>query len=167
MNKTGNGKPATPLKVGVSLPGDKAQRFEGTVHFVDNAVDAATGTIQMKAILPNDDEQLTPGQFLRVSLRLDTLRQTVTVPNEAVQQGADGNFLFVVKADETVEVRKVETTASAAGYTAIGQGLQAGETVVTDGQLRLTPGAKIKSKTAGQAEAPAPAPPTTASPAKN
>lgn len=161
------GQPAAPMKVGVSLPGDKTRRIEGEVRFIDNAVDPATGTLQMKAILPNDDEQLTPGQFLSVSLRLDTLRQAVTVPNEAVQQGADGNFLFVVKEDETVEVRQIETAASAAGMTAIGKGLQAGETVVTDGQLRLTPGAKIKSKSAGKTETPGSAPSTASPPAKN
>jgi multidrug efflux system membrane fusion protein len=159
------GQAAAPMQVGVSLPGDKTRRLAGEVRFVDNAVDPATGTLQMKALLPNDDEQLTPGQFLSVSLRLDTLLQAVTVPNEAVQQGADGNFLFVVKADETVEVRKIETAASAAGVTAIGKGLQAGETVVTDGQLRLTPGAKIKSKSADKTEAPSPGSPP--APAKN
>jgi membrane fusion protein, multidrug efflux system len=153
----------TGIQVDVGLPGEKTPRVAGEVRFIDNAVDAATGTIQMKAILPNTDEQLTPGQFLNVSLRLDTLRQAVTVPNEAVQQGAEGNFLFVVKADETVEVRKVEPLASAAGITAIGQGLQAGETVVTDGQLRLTPGAKIKSKTPASPPVPLAAP----APAKN
>jgi multidrug efflux system membrane fusion protein len=162
---TRKGQAAAPMQVGVSLPGDKTQRFDGEVRFIDNAVDPATGTIQMKAILPNDQEQLTPGQFLSVSLRLDTLRQAVTVPNEAVQQGADGNFLFVVKADETVEVRKIETAASAAGITAISKGLQSGETVVTDGQLRLTPGSKIKSKAADKTEAPSPGSPP--APAKN
>jgi multidrug efflux system membrane fusion protein len=159
------GQAAAPMQVGVSLPGDKTRRLAGEVRFVDNAVDPATGTLQMKALLPNDDEQLTPGQFLSVSLRLDTLLQAVTVPNEAVQQGADGNFLFVVKADETVEVRKIETAASAAGVTAIGKGLQAGETVVTDGQLRLTAGAKIKSKSADKTEVPSPGSPP--APAKN
>jgi multidrug efflux system membrane fusion protein len=159
------GQAAAPMQVAISLPGDKTRRLAGEVRFVDNAVDPTTGTLQMKALLPNDDEQLTPGQFLSVSLRLDTLLQAVTVPNEAVQQGADGNFLFVVKADETVEVRKIETAASAAGVTAIGKGLQAGETVVTDGQLRLTAGAKIKSKSADKTEAPSPGSPP--APAKN
>jgi len=151
------------LKVAVSLPGDSAHSFEGSVRFLDNAVDAATGTIQMKAELPNVDEKLTPGQFLNVNLRLDTLRQAVTVPNEAVQQGPEGNFIFVVKADSSVEVRKVETGASTGGLTVVAKGLQAGETVVTDGQLRLTPGAKIRSKE----DAPAPAATATADPARS
>lgn len=140
------GKSGTGMKVGVSLPGDNTQRFEGEVRFLDNAVDIASGTIQMKAILPNDEEKLTPGQFLNVSLRLDTLTNAVTIPNQAVQQGAEGNFIFVVKDDSSVEMRKIETAASDAGVTAISKGLQAGEMVVTDGHLRLTPGAKIKTK---------------------
>ena len=150
------------MKVDVSLPGDKTQRFEGEVRFLDNAVDVASGTILMKAILPNEEEKLTPGQFLNVNLRLDTLSKAVVVPNEAVQQGAEGNFVFVVKDDSSVEVRKVEIAASDAGITAISKGLQAGETVVTDGQLRLTPGAKIKAK-----DAAVPAPAERAAPARN
>ena len=140
------GKPGAGMKVGVSLLGDKGAGVEGEVRFLDNAVDIASGTIQMKAVLPNDDEKLTPGQFLNVSLRLDTLTKAVTVPNEAVQQGAEGNFVFVVKTDSSVEVRRIETAASDGGITAISKGLQAGETVVTDGQLRLTPGTTIKAK---------------------
>lgn len=159
------GKETTPMKVDIALPDDKSRRFVGQVRFVDNAVDPATGTIQMKAILPNEDEQLTPGQFLSVSLNLDTLKQAVAVPNEAVQQGADGNFLFVVKEDESVEVRKIETLASVGGLTAIGKGLQVGETIVTDGQLRLTAGAKVKAKTAGKPDTAAASPAT--APAKN
>jgi multidrug efflux system membrane fusion protein len=137
------------MKVDVSLPGDKLQHLEGEVHFLDNAVDPATGTILMKAVLPNEDEALTPGQFLDVTLLLDTLTKAVTVPNEAIQQGAEGNFIFVVKNDNTVEMRNVETSASNDGLTAIGKGLQAGETVVTDGQLRLAPGVRIKAKEPG------------------
>jgi multidrug efflux system membrane fusion protein len=148
----------TGMKVSVSLPGDKTQRFEGEVRFLDNTVDIASGTILMKAILPNEEEKLTPGQFLNVTLRLDTLTSVVTVPNEAIQQGAEGNFVFVVKEDSSVEIRKVETAASNAGITAISKGVQTGETVVTDGQLRLTPGAKTKTKDAAVATPTAPTP---------
>jgi membrane fusion protein, multidrug efflux system len=145
--KSAGGKVAG-MTVGVSLPGNGSQRYEGEVHFLDNAVDSATGTILMKALLPNSDERLTPGQFLNVTLLLDTLKDAVTVPNEAVQQGADGNFLYVVKDDSSVEMRKIEVAAANAGLSAIGKGLQGGETVVTDGQLRLTPGAKVKTRDA-------------------
>jgi membrane fusion protein, multidrug efflux system len=83
----GTGKSGN-MKVDVSLPGDKSQHFDGEVRFIDNAVDATTGTILMKAVLPNEDEKLTPGQFLNITLLLNTLAKAVTVPNEAVQQGA-------------------------------------------------------------------------------
>ena len=140
------------MKVDISPSGDASQHFEGEVHFIDNAVDTTTGTILLKAVLPNADEKLTPGQFLNITLLLDTLNSAVTVPNEAVQQGAEGNFLYVVKDDNSVEMRKVEAAASSAGVTAISKGLKVGETVVTDGQLRLTPGAKVKVKEPGSAE---------------
>jgi multidrug efflux system membrane fusion protein len=139
------------MKVDVSLPGNGSEHYEGEVHFLDNAVDSATGTILMKAVLPNSEEKLTPGQFLNVRLRLDTLRNAVTVPNEAVQQGAEGNFIYVVKADSSVEMRTIEVAAADAGLTAISKGLQGGETVVTDGQLRLTPGIKIRVRENGAA----------------
>ena len=140
------------MQADITLPADGSKHFVGTVHFLDNAVDATTGTIQLKARLPNADEMLTPGQFVNVSLLLDTLRNAVTVPREAIQQGADGNFVYVVKDDHRVDVRRVETAASDSGVTAIAKGLQAGETVVTDGQLRLTPGAKIRTRTANSAD---------------
>ena len=166
--KTAMGKPGDKLKVGVSLPGEKGARSTGEIRFLDNAVDASSGTVQMKALLANDDERLTPGQFLNVSLRLGTLLQAVTVPNEAVQQGPEGNFIFVVKADKdakadsSVEVRKVNVVATNNGISAIDQGLQAGEMVVTDGQLRLTSGAKIKAKENPLAPSQAPASPSAA-----
>ena len=146
---------ASVMKADISLPNDASKHFNGEVHFLDNAVDATTGTILMKAVLPNTDELLTPGQFLNVTLLLDTLNNAVTVPNEAIQQGAEGNFVYVVKGDERVEVRKVETAASDDGVTAISKGLQANEIVVTDGQLRLTPGSKIKTKAPETSVAPA------------
>ncbi len=141
--KSGSGSSGR-MKVDVNLPGDRSQHFDGEVRFIDNTVDATTGTILMKAELPNDDEKLTPGQFLNVTLLLDTLTNAVTVPSEAVQQGVEGNFLFVVKDDHRVEVPKIETAAADGRVTAISKGLKAGETVVTDGQLRLNPGVKVK-----------------------
>ena len=145
------------MKVDVSLPSDAAQHYEGEVHFLDNAVDATTGTILMKAVLPNNDEKLTPGQFLNVTLLLDTLKDAVTIPNEAVQQGAEGNFVYVVKDDHSTEVRAITTAAADGGVTAVAKGLSAGETVVTDGQLRLAPGVKVKLRDAAESKTP-PAP---------
>ncbi|MGB4948187.1 MAG: efflux RND transporter periplasmic adaptor subunit, partial [Candidatus Competibacter denitrificans] len=123
--------------------------FPGEARFLDNAVDPTTGAIQMKATVANDAQALTPGQFLNISLTLDTLAAAVTVPTIAIQQGPQGAFVFVVKTDETVETRPVTVTLRQAETAVIGQGLSEGETVVTDGQLRLTPGAKVQIKTGG------------------
>ena len=140
------------MEVDVSLPSDKSRHFAGKAIFIDNAVDAATGTILMKASLPNIDEALTPGQFLNVSVILDVLEKAVTVPSEAIQQGAEGNFVYVVKDDTSVEARKVAIATANGGATAVSKGLATGETVVTDGHLRLTPGAKVKNKEADAAD---------------
>ena len=134
------------MQVDVSIPNDRQQSFKGTVRFIDNAVDPATGTILMKAEIPNTDEKLTPGQFLNLSLILETLKDASTIPNEAVQQGAEGNYVYVVNEDGTVTNRNVQVLAAYEGYSAIGKGVELGETVVTDGHLRLTPGAKVKTK---------------------
>lgn len=138
------------MKASVSEPdsgqGNEARHMEGDVRFIDNAVDSTTGTILMKAVLANETESLTPGQFLNVTLVLETLANAVTVPDEAVQQGADGNYLYVVKADDSVEMRKIDVATSNGVVTAIRAGVQTGETVVTDGQLRLKPGTKVRAK---------------------
>ncbi|MBS1130946.1 MAG: Secretion protein HlyD [Proteobacteria bacterium] len=151
------------MSVQITLPGSKDAPFEGTAKFIDNAVDMTTGTIQMKALLDNKQARLTPGQFLNVSMVLDKLTDAILVPNEAIQQGADGNFLYAVKPDNTVEVRKIEIIASYQGNSAIAKGVAVGETVVTDGQLRLTPGASVSSKPvnpeAAKSKAPEPSPP--------
>jgi multidrug efflux system membrane fusion protein len=146
-----------PLPVSLTLPGNKNAGFDAKARFIDNAVDATTGTIQMKALLDNKQAKLTPGQFLNVGMVLEKLNDAVLVPNEAIQQGADGNFLYVVKADETVEIRKLDIVASHQGMTAIAKGVAPGETVVTDGQLRLTPGATVMAKLAGESAPATPA----------
>lgn len=137
---------AGPLAVQVSLPGGGTTAYEAKARFIDNAVDPATGTIQMKAVLDNRVARLTPGQFLNVSMVLQQLDNAVIVPNESVQQGADGNFLYVVKSDNTVELRKIQILAAHQGHSAIAGGVAGGEMVVTDGQLRLTPGASVAAK---------------------
>jgi multidrug efflux system membrane fusion protein len=129
--------------VTISVPGDKTP-MSGTIRFLDNAVDAATGTVQMKAQLANDGERLSPGQFVDVSLGIETLVQAVTVPSEAIQQGPSGSYVYVVKDDQTIEMRTLTLAATQRGIAAIKEGLAAGETVVTDGQLRLVPGAKVR-----------------------
>ena len=140
------------MQVDVNVPNDRQQNFKGIVRFIDNAVDPATGTILMKAELPNTDEKLTPGQFLNVSLTLETLKDAIAVPNEAVQQGAEGNYVYVVNEDSTVTNRNIQVLATYEGYSAIGKGVTLGETVVTDGHLRLTPGAKVRTKSSADGD---------------
>ena len=131
------------MKARITVPGGDAT-WEGDVRFLDNSVDATTGTIQLKAIVPNEDEKLAPGQFVAVSLVLDTLKQAVVIPAEAVQQGAEGSFLFVAKEDGSVEIRKIRVASIQQQSAIIAEGLAGGETVVTEGQLRLTAGARVK-----------------------
>ncbi len=158
------------MPVTVRIPGNKDQEFEGKVRFIDNAVDAATGTIQMKALLDNKGDKLTAGQFLNVSMTLEKLSSSVLVPAEAVQQGADGNFVYVVKTDNTAELRKIAVQTVHRGMAAIASGIAADETVVTDGQLRLTQGATVAVKApqakGDAAKAPAATPAAAAAPAK-
>lgn len=135
------------LRVNVGVPGGK--QAPGKVVFLDNAVDSATGTLRLKAEIANADSSLAPGQFLSVSLLLDTLHNSVVVPAEAVQQGPDGAFVYVLTADGGAQVRKVEVAQVRDGQAAIGKGLASGEAVVTDGHSRLTPGAKVKVKAPG------------------
>jgi multidrug efflux system membrane fusion protein len=118
----------------------------GELTFVDNAVDAMTGTILLKATFPNADSQLWPGQFVTAALQLGELTNAVVVPAQAVQNGQNGQFIFVVKPDQTVESRPVKTAVTFQAETVIATGLQAGETVVTDGQLRLAPGMRVSAK---------------------
>ena len=153
--KAGMGSAKKSMKAAISLPDGSA--WEGDVRFLDNSVDVATGTIQLKAIVTNDDEKLAPGQFVSVSLVLDTLKDAVVIPAEAVQQGAGGSFLFVAKEDSTVEIRKIRIASVQKQFAVVAEGLAAGETVVTEGHLRLTPGARVKSADAAEGGAGKPA----------
>jgi multidrug efflux system membrane fusion protein len=118
----------------------------GALTFVDNAVDMTTDTIRLKATFTNADRQLWPGQFVRVRLRLTTLKQAVVVAAEAVQTGQDGQYVFVVKSDQTVEMRPVTVGEHVERSIVIAKGLKPGETVVTEGQLRLEPGSRVQSR---------------------
>ncbi len=125
-------------------PQDEAGAEEvGTLTFVDNSVDMTTGTIKLKGTFPNADHKLWPGEFVRVILRLTTQQNAVVVPNEAVQTGQNGSFVYVVKPDRTVDSRPVTTGARVDQDLVIESGLEPGETVVTEGQLRLAPGSRI------------------------
>src|SRR5262249_51815221 len=131
----------------VAKPQDADPTTEtGALTFVDNAVDPATDTIKLKATFTNTDHRLWPGQFVRVSLRLTTIPNAVVVPSEAVQTGQDGQYIFVVKADSTVEQRPVTPGERVDQDIVIQKGVTPGETVVTEGQLRLEPGSKIQTR---------------------
>jgi len=123
---------------------DEASKETGILTFVDNNVDMTTGTIRLKGTFPNADRKLWPGEFVRVTLRLTTQPNALVVPNQAVQTGQDGPFVFVVKPDRTVESRPIATGSRIDEDMVVERGLEAGETVVTEGQLRLAPGTRIQ-----------------------
>ena len=124
----------------------------GKLSLVDNTVDPTTGTVRLKATFINDDRRLYPGQFVNVVLTLGIATQAIVVPSQAVQVGQDKSFVYVVKADGTVEIRTVKTGTAMESMTVIEDGLKPGEQVVTDGQLRLVPGAKVQVKGQGQGQ---------------
>jgi membrane fusion protein, multidrug efflux system len=129
----------------VATPQDEdASPEDGELTFWDNIVDQATDTIKLKATMLNWDRKLWPGQFARVRLRLETLRDATVVPQPALQTGQDGQFVFVVRDDMTVEQRPVMVAQRVGDDVVIQKGLLPGETVVTDGQLRLEQGTRVQ-----------------------
>ena len=140
------------LVVQGEIPGDEPNPVMGKLSLVDNTVDPATGTVRLKATFINDDRRLYPGQFVNVVMTLGTAMQAIVVPSQAVQVGQDKSFVYVVKADGTAEMRTVKTGTAVETMTVIEDGLKPGEQVVTDGQLRLVPGAKVQVKGQGQGQ---------------
>ncbi len=118
----------------------------GALTAVDNAVDKTTGAIRLKATFDNTDGSLWPGQFVRVSLNLEQRQGAVVVPTSAVQEGLRGPYLYVVRPDNTVEPRDIKVFGIVDGETVLEAGVAEGETVVVDGQLRLSPGAVVEAK---------------------
>jgi membrane fusion protein, multidrug efflux system len=138
---------AAPLRVGAAVPGaDGAATAYGRLTFIDNAVDATTGTIKLKATFDNIGKHLWPGQFVEATLFLSLDPNAIVVPSLAVQAGQAGSYVFVVDADSKVEMRPVSVARTEGDESVIGTGLKAGEVVVTDGHLRLTPGARVTSR---------------------
>jgi multidrug efflux system membrane fusion protein len=135
-----------PLAVEALIPQDEGPPERGELSFIDNQVDPQTGTITLKGTFQNESGRLWPGQFVNALLRLHTLPGAVVVPTAAIQTGQSGQFVFVVKQDQTADLRPIVAGLSLDHRTVIRQGIEAGETVVTDGQLRLVPGAKISIK---------------------
>ena len=141
-------QPLGPLTVDAEIPHSPAPPARGRLTFVDNTVNNTTGTIQLKALFPNEEKTLWPGQFVNVVLILTTQPDAIVVPSQAVQVGQQGSYVFVVKSDQTVESRPVVVAREVSGESVIDRGLASGEQVVTDGQLRLAPGTKVEIKTA-------------------
>jgi membrane fusion protein, multidrug efflux system len=137
---------AGKLTVDAVIPSDAKGSERGTITFLDNSVDATTGTIRLKGMFPNGDRRLWPGQFVNIVLTLTTIPGALVVPSQAVQTGQSGQYLFVVRGDRSVESRPVTTGEMDDGETVITGGLRPGETVVTDGQLQLVPGARVEIK---------------------
>ncbi|MBI3665081.1 MAG: efflux RND transporter periplasmic adaptor subunit [Acidobacteria bacterium] len=143
---------ARKLPVQVSLQNDAGKLVSGVLTVIDNTVDPTTGTIRLKATFNNEERLLWPGQFVNVVLTLDTVNNATVVPSEAVQAGQQGQFVFVVKLDQSVESRNVTVGTTLGGKVIIEKGVAPGEAVVTDGQLRLFPGARIQAVPAGKVE---------------
>ncbi|HKZ16321.1 MAG TPA: efflux RND transporter periplasmic adaptor subunit [Geobacteraceae bacterium] len=135
---------AGDLKVEALIANDPGPAEQGVLSFIDNTVDTSTGTIKIKGTFVNGARRLWPGQFADVTLTLATLPDAVLVPTQAVQTGQAGQYVFVVKADRSVESRPVATGQTYNGEAVIDKGLGPGETVVTDGQLNLVPGSTVK-----------------------
>jgi multidrug efflux system membrane fusion protein len=134
------------LKVDAIIPGDEKRPARGELTFIDNAVDKTTGTIKLKGTFDNNDRRLWPGQFVDVILTLTTEPNQVVVPTSAVQTGQQGQYVYVIKDDMTADLRMVTPGRTYEDWTVIDKGVAAGEKVVTDGQLRLVPGAKVEIK---------------------
>jgi multidrug efflux system membrane fusion protein len=143
------------LDVEVIVPPDTRPSERGKLSFIDNRVDSDTGTIRLKATFDNQSGRLWPGQFVQASLNLNTESSMAVVPSRAIQTGQDGLFVFVLSKDMTVEMRPVKVRRAIGDDIVIDTGLAAGERVVTEGQLRLVPGSKVRLK-----DAPATAPST-------
>ena len=134
-----------------AVPTGEQKAERGVVTFVDNAIDAATGTVRLKATFPNTDKRLWPGQFANVTLTLTVDPEAIVVPSQAVQTGPQGQYVFVVKPDSTVETRRVVVKRTQGSDSVLASGLKPGEAVVIDGQPRLQQGTKVEVKAGARA----------------
>ena len=141
------------LRVEAVVPMNEERVETGTITFIDNTVDSSTGTIQLKGTFENKERRLWPGQFINVVLTLTTEPNAIVVPSQAIQTGQEGQYVFVVKEDMTVESRPVVVGRTINDETVVQKGLQTDEKVVTDGQLRLYPRARVEIKPAESATA--------------
>ena len=142
------------LKIEALIQGDETRPAVGVLTFINNAVDTTTGTIQLKGTFSNNDKRLWPGQFVNVIITLTTLRNAVVMPSAALQTGQQGQYVFVVKPDFTVESRPVTVARTFGDLAVISKGVTPGEKVVTDGQLQLGPGTIVEPKDGKKQELP-------------
>ena len=131
------------LRVTTQIPGAAEAQVPGKLSFIDNTTDVTTGTIRLKAEFANADKALWPGQFVDVVLTLTQEDDALVIPPTAIQNGPNGQYVFVVKPDATVELRDIKVTRTEGDHAVVASGLQPGDTVVTVGQLRLAPGVKV------------------------
>lgn len=134
------------LRVLAGIPKSSAKPSVGQLSFINNAVDSSTGTIMLRATFPNGDRRLWPGQFVNVTLDLALQPHATVVPSQAVQTGQQGQYVYVVTPNHKTEIRPVEVGNTLDGMTVISRGIKPGETIVTNGQLRLYPGATVMVK---------------------
>ncbi|MEK6700814.1 MAG: efflux RND transporter periplasmic adaptor subunit [Planctomycetota bacterium] len=137
-----------PVSVEASSGGETGPAATGTLTFIDSSVDPSTGTIRLKATFPNADRRLWPGRFSNVTVLLGHEAGSVSIPDSAVQSSQAGASVFVVNSDQSVELREVKVRRRLDGQSIIESGVKAGETVVTEGQLRLGPKSKVQVKEA-------------------
>jgi multidrug efflux system membrane fusion protein len=133
-----------PLAVRAYSGDGKKQLAEGKLTMFDNSIDQATGTIRLKARFDNEEERLWPGEFVNVRIILSMRRNASTVPAQTVQNGPNGQYVYIIKSDDTVERRAVDVAAVQDGIAVVTKGLSAGDRVVVDGQYRLTNGTRVK-----------------------
>ncbi len=133
----------SPLRVVAYTGGDKRQLGTGTLLTIDNMIDTSTGTIKLKAIFPNLDDRLWPGQFINMHLQLSVAHDAVTVPSAAIQRGVNGLYVYVVKPGDVAGVQPVAIGQDDGSVTIVTKGLSAGDVVVTGGQSRLTDGTRV------------------------
>ena len=138
------------VPVSVKVPNDPGGEIAGRLDFIDNQVDAGTGTIQLKAVFGNRDERLWPGTFVNVQMTLGVQENAIVIPAAAIQVGQNGSYVFVVKADNTAEIRPLTVSRTVEGLAVVEKGLAEGERVVTDGQLRLNNGSRVDIRTSAQ-----------------
>ncbi len=131
------------LKVLAYPKGETSNPAVGRLTFIDNGVDTTTGTFKMKATFQNKDRRLWPGEFVDVALELSTQKNAVVVPTKAIQTGQQGDYVYVVRSDSTAESRPVKTAGVYQNLTLVAEGLNAGERVIVNGQLRVAPNAKV------------------------